>query len=325
MRGRYWLIALPALAACDHGAVFRPTGYGSDAPLNPSSPIRLTYSPGADDTPVWLPDEARILYSLQRLDRPDRDRCLGILPATGGTLERMICNSVPAGDTTRDLFESPAVSPGGRLAYMHTVQRINGFVVLREIVVATLAAPESGQSFSTQFPIATGQAYQAEQIRWLGDSALVYVADGNSGLFPGFTTTDKLGVVRVRLTGGKPTVEMVPGTDFATSLAVDTPDIIYFTVSGPLVFRRVLSTGAMTVAHNFGGLGVPTAIQVVGTLLTAVVNGQLYVVNLFSGTETALPAAGLQLVQLALERSGNRVVAEARSGANTDLWLFRLP
>ena len=49
-------LALAVLAACEHTEPFRPDDVGADGPLNPGSPAQVTFSPGQDLIPAWLPD-----------------------------------------------------------------------------------------------------------------------------------------------------------------------------------------------------------------------------------------------------------------------------
>src|SRR5256885_8825838 len=89
-------LALLLFLGCDHGTPFATGTYGSDQPFTAGSPRRLTYNLGQDRAPAWLPDESGIVYSFERTDRPDRDRCLGILPPEGGQRVSTICDVVPA-------------------------------------------------------------------------------------------------------------------------------------------------------------------------------------------------------------------------------------
>src|SRR5437879_277497 len=75
-----------ALASCGHSASFVAPGTGSDRPFAGGSPQRLTFNLGDDRAPAWLPDGSGLVYSFQRLDRPARDRCLGLLPPDVGRL-----------------------------------------------------------------------------------------------------------------------------------------------------------------------------------------------------------------------------------------------
>src|SRR2546421_10331964 len=106
-----------ALAGGGHSAPPAAPESGSSRPFAGGSPRRLTFNLGDDRAPAWLPDGSGLLYSLQRRDRPDRDRCLGLLPPDGGRLERPPCDANPAADDSTHVLTEPAPPPAGPLAY----------------------------------------------------------------------------------------------------------------------------------------------------------------------------------------------------------------
>src|SRR5574338_1719655 len=92
------LAAVLVLTACKHEAPLTPGVYPPNTPAGSGALVRLTFNPGVDLGPTWLPDGSGILYAMERTDRSDFDRCLALLPATGGTIEREICDRNPAAD-----------------------------------------------------------------------------------------------------------------------------------------------------------------------------------------------------------------------------------
>src|SRR5947199_248890 len=90
---------------------------GMDPPRAPAGPLgtgaalRLTYNPGTDLAPLWLPGGSGaggILYTAERVDRADHDRCFAILPPAGGAIERYVCRTSAADDSV-DVFENAAL------------------------------------------------------------------------------------------------------------------------------------------------------------------------------------------------------------------------
>src|SRR5260370_34020142 len=81
MTPRHGLLLIAVLAACEHTSPFRPGLYAPTGPLRSGSPLRLTYNPGQDLTPTWLPDGSAILYARERLERPGQDPLLAPVPA----------------------------------------------------------------------------------------------------------------------------------------------------------------------------------------------------------------------------------------------------
>src|SRR6185437_12208755 len=69
----------------------------------------------------------------------------------------------------------------------------------------------------------------------------------------------------------------VPGTDFASGVSPGaSEDEIYYTLGGDTrVFRRVLSSGDVSVAHDFGPAGIARDVDVAGGRLTAIVGGRV--------------------------------------------------
>jgi len=69
----------------------------------------------------------------------------------------------------------------------------------------------------------------------------------------------------------------VPGTELASGVSPGgTENEIYYTLSGDTrVYRRDLSSGAVSVAHDFGAAGIARDVHVVGQRMTAVVGGRV--------------------------------------------------
>ena len=111
--------ALVCLAlACKHDQPMSVGSYAPGGPFGSVVPLRLTYNPGEDLGPVWLPDRSGFIYTMERLDRDDKDRCLVLMPAGGGSIEREICDRIPAADDSVDAYGTAAIAPNGRLAYV---------------------------------------------------------------------------------------------------------------------------------------------------------------------------------------------------------------
>jgi hypothetical protein len=347
---RCGLLALAlVLAACEHTPPFPLGDYGVHQPFAPGSPRRLTFNLGNDYAPGWLADGSAILYSLVRLDTPHFDHCLGLLPATGGALSRVICDRAPGYRDSVTVFEEGAVAADGRLAYVASRSLVGALAPARTaLVLGTLAVPAPARLLqATPFPVPDGAGIA--QVRWLDASTLVYLAEridypNRCPFCPPDTLHTGLDVVRVDLGGATPVARVVAGTLNATSVTPgESADVLYYTLSGESgVHRRVLSSGADTVVHDFG-TGMARDVSVGGGRLAAVVGGNilvtydstlghaverdgggpLHVVELATGRDTIVASAP-PFRRPALSPSGKQLVAEAVSG-NLDLWLFDLP
>lgn len=340
---------LAALAACTHGEPFQTANYGSDQPAGTSSPARLTTSAAADGDAAWLADESGFYYTGDRVDRGDV-RCLMLLPPSGGRALRSLC---PDHADTFNVYLAAAAGPGGRLAFVRE-DRSRGAPFPNRVELA-VAAPESLgtprvlQSIPFTLP---GQptAVAVRQVRWLGTDALIYragfdgfVCDAAGACGPGQSVFVSVGfglvVQPVDPAAGGPA--FVTGTDLASSVAVSPDgDAVYYTVTGQSkVYRLVRSTGVVTVVFDRPG-SIVRDVQVAGNRLVAVVGGNvqyfvgqgvgpvqrdsggdLYVVDIGSGSFTAINPPQIFFQHPALSPSGTRLVAE--SGG--DLWLFNVP
>ena len=138
------LVLLLAVFACDHPTPPEPGAYTPGGPFDTAVPRQLTFSPGPDLSPAWLPDGSGIVYQFATIGRPDGDRCLGILPAAGGSLRAEICNTRVKSEDSTDAYGSPAVSAGGRLLYTRASdfwRFHNAAPAYQSIVVAPLTTP----------------------------------------------------------------------------------------------------------------------------------------------------------------------------------------
>lgn len=347
-------VALAALAACGHGEPMRIPDQGTDVPLEPGTPTRLTYNAGVDRDPVWLPDESGLLYSSDQLDRTDDDRCLVLLPPDGGRISRRWCNNADAARDSFNTFDAAAPGAGGLLAFVRTSRlltqtflRFNEFVVANQDSVAA-ARVLTGLPFTL-----SGVTYgSVSRISWLAGDRLVFRGD-----FSGTVCTDlgipctlapvTSGLDLLTLTVGSsgPPVA-IAGTALASSVAIDPAgDALFYTLQNDnRIFRLVISTGTSTVVHSFPPGTIVRDVQVAGARLVAVIDGTvtiltppvtnpgtpplqwdrggiLVVVDLASGDVTPLNSAAILYLRPAVSPSGTRLVAEARG----DLWLFTLP
>jgi hypothetical protein len=350
---------LAPLAGCDHSAPLGAGSYGSDQPFQGGSPRRLTYNLGQDRAPAWLPDESGIVYSYERTDRRDHDRCLAVLPPDGGQIRRTICVVSPAADDSTDLLTEPAADRAGRLAYLAARSRIaavdpTSTPTSTALVLSTLADPATQRALVT-FPYYasdTAPHSRASQPRWLGTDTLVYVAlrtgyERHCQGCPVDTVQTGVSIDLLDTSQPTPQVQVLAATRYASSVATGaTPGALYYTVGGDSrVFRRVVSTGSDAIVFDFGAAGIARDVQVVGSRLVAVVGGKvsfgfdsnlgyfvqqdsggpLHVVDLTTGADAVLAIPPLAFRRPALSPSGKRLVAEGYVAGTSDLWEFSLP
>jgi len=351
-----WLAA--AVVACGHTAPFGPGVYTPNGPLGGGATLRLTYNPGTDLAPAWLPSGGGILYSAERLDRVDRDRCFAVLPPAGGAIERYVCRTSAADDSV-DVFEGAALASDGQIAYVRArSHRLPGRPIspdVQALVVATLADPNNVRvlrPLAYTAPPPSGRIHEGiSHIGWLAQSRLVYLGEHVTypqacSNCPRDTVRTGIEVVTLDFAGATPVLAVVPTTDSASSVAVGaTGDTIYFTRNGDSrVYRYVFSSGQTDTVHDFGAAGIARDVGLANGRLVAVVGGdvtyvvdtvlgasqvdhggELHIVTLGTGAETVLGDSTSRFRRPAFSPDGTRLATELWANGRADLWLLDVP
>lgn len=305
---RWLMLLIPLAAACGHSEPFTAPDTELDQPRIPGNPAQLTYALGHETSPAWTPDGASIVYSFEVTDRPgspESDRCLAVIPAGGGTVTREICNRSAFEADSSETFDWPALNAVGDLAYVRSTRpgtiNDNRFGSL-------LVAPYINPAASTElrsFPFQGADAFYVElgSLRWLTDDQLVFIAMAEAVVDPCLPFASCEQLVRYgrnvhRLVASNPgTGTPVPGTGLATSVAAgENADVIYFTLADDSrVYRQALSTGASTVAHDFGG-PIARDVHYAAGRLAAIVGGRVTVFDADVGPVQVFDSGGLLMV-----------------------------
>lgn len=327
------------LAACSHSEPFTAPDEPLDGPLTPAVPVRLTYADGGPTAPTWTRDGDSVLYSYIRRGggfAVNEEGCLAILPASGGSIRREICSRSVFATQSADVFDLPALSPGGRLAFFHDGQPAAEGTGAEAILAAPFDAPSTYALVRT-FPFQADVFYVAPaSLSWLDDSRLVFIGIAEEQ----YTPCDECDPVLVRygravLAADATTpgaVGVVPGTQFATSVtAGESSDIIYYTLANDSrIYRQTLSTGEVTTAHDFGAPAIARDVSFAAGRLVVIVDGSVpvyaddigmiqgpnsggtpYVVVPGSGQAQAVPVPqAMWFRRPALSPDGSRIVAE---------------
>ena len=288
-RGLARWLPLCAVAACGHTEPFAPRNFNTDQPFNPSPPVQLTLNQGPDRRAGWLPDGSAILYSSQEWETEDKDVCLAVLPPTGGRQRARTCTFSINGDDLTESLESGSAQSDGRLAYVAAVSEIDALGPSNEtLVLSSLADPVTRSPLlSIPYTIPGRRVHRGiSQLRWLGPDRLLYLGEAVILSTPcQFCQMDTLrsGLDAVTLSvGGAPGApQAIAGTDNASGVSPgSTPDEIYYTLNGDgRVYRQILSTGDVVVAHDFGAAGIARDVHLTGNRLTAVVGGRVHFAN----------------------------------------------
>lgn len=283
IRGRGALEGLTMLLVlgCSHGEPFAVAEHTPDGPYAAGEPARLTFGDAVGE-PAWLPDGSAIVYAGGALTGVPPDRCLLVIPATGGSITSEVCNAAPLADIV-DSWAYPAAS-GDRLAfyYQNSVRGIAPTVA--GIYVAPLAAPVVlAPVRSIPFTAPEGMFYiAASHLTWLGNE-LLFIGYSEQTVMPcplcdPIRVEYPLALLRGPAEPGA-TFTAVPGIAFPTSAVPGaTADEIYFTLANDSrIYHRVLSTGAQNVVHDFAGDGIVRDLSYAAGRLAAVVGGKVKV------------------------------------------------
>jgi Tol biopolymer transport system component len=338
------ILVFGILTSCEHTEPFRPDEGGNAGPLFPASITRLTYSLGEDVIPAWLPDGSAFVYTAERRDRADHDRCLAFMPDSGGTITRYACKTVAADDSI-NVFDQAAIL-GDSIAYVRasTERFLQGIGPDgQDLVVAPLADPNAVRVLQ-QIPFTTpwGATYDAiSNVAWVGRSGQQLAFIGERVTYPRSCSSCKpdtvrtgVGLVIAAVAGATLALTRMPDGDSATSLAVSADgDTIYFTkVNDTRVFRRVLTAGQTDTLLDFV-TGVARDVTASGGLLAAVVGGSVpsptspdrggSLMLVSGGGPVQIGDSSVLFRRPALSPSGDRLVVSALTGSpNPDLWLF---
>ena len=274
------------IGACSHEEPLEPGVGGPAGPLVPGLPTRLTFSTGYDLSPNWLPDGSGILHSFdRRLDgRPDR--CLGLLPVSGGSRTLEFCAATEGSLDSLDALEGGGGSSEGLVLYQWSQSRVGDASPRNARLVAAPMARLSDVTTITLVPytIPGGRLHQlVGPVQWLDPDQAVYLGQDVlrprpcQGCIPDTIPVGRE-IVLVRLGPGAPQLSIIPGTEDATSVAADPAgDAIYFTrLLDTRVFRLGLAGGTPEEVFDFGAAGIARDVTVRGRKLLAVVGGEVF-------------------------------------------------
>ena len=333
------LLILVSLLGCGHTEPFVAPPTGTDQPFDASPPVRLTLNLGPDRGAAWLPDGSGIVYSAQQLGRQDKDVCLAVIPPAGGSQRRLTCDLTPTGADSADAVESPAPAPDGRVAFVEFGSRIGSILPSSSAIsLGSLTNPTARTRLRPLpytipgAPVHSG----ASQLRWLSPDRLLYLGERRdyhlhcARCVEWDTITTGLDLVSLDASMASSVPERIPGTENASGLSLGaTEDEIYYTLNGDArVYHRTLSTGEVSVVHDFGAAGIARDVHVVGNRLAAVVGGRvtfgtdslfgatqwdsggvLHLVDLQSAADVTLEGPGL-FRRPQISPSGSSIVVE---------------
>ena len=290
-------------AACTHSEPFEAPDDALEGPLVGGEPLQLTYADGGPSAPAWIPGGDTIIYAYPRRGggfSVNEEGCLAVLPSEGGTIRREICSRSVFATQAEDRFSLPSVSAERRLAFMHIGQATAGDAVREAILAAALDTP-SAYTIVRSFPF-QGDAFYlaAEDVQWLGESRIVLLGVAEEELPRPCPTCDPVIVrypraVLLADAGGSGATTLVPGTMLATSVSAgESEDVIYYTLAGDSrIYRQVLSTGQVMVAHDFGTSIVARGVHYAAGRIVAMIDGRYAIAEDEIGTLHTSESGGM--------------------------------
>jgi hypothetical protein len=245
----------------------------------------------------------------EAIDLSPRDRCLGELPVTGGTIRQVICPVSLASLDTLDNFFEPAPGPAGQLLYLREASPPNRLSPSSSaLMLADESAPLEGTVVQAYpYTASNGKLHQGiSHIRWLSGTRAVYLAEkvlylGPCPSCPPDTVRTGIEIVQLDLAGPAPTLSIVPNSDEVSSIdATDDPDQLIITRNGdPRVYQLSISTGATTVVYDFGPGEIARDAQVRGDRLYAIIRGRIsFVIDTILGPVQKDESGQLVMVDL---------------------------
>jgi len=274
--------------ACSHSDTFSTPVSAVGSP-GTGPDVQLTFNPDQDYWPIWTQDGQGILYAFVDPQLPNH-RCLGLLPAAGGTRLWQLCDNRSLRADTVSSFAGYALDAAGRLLFAEAVSpaRLGGGTPPNVTLwLADTASPYRRTPLLT-LPTTVGSTVVTwlSEIVWTGSNAFLALGQQFNVLphcvtigRPLHTTTlcstsDTIfagagTVVSGVITGTHATLQAVAGTDSATSytLAENGASIVFTRHHDLRLFRVPTGGGAsapLPIQWNYPHTDIPVAGELAG-------------------------------------------------------------
>jgi hypothetical protein len=317
LRARVRSLLLPAafLAAwaCSHSEPFQDPDETSNGPFDPAIPIQLTYNPGLDLTPAFLPGDTIVLYSFSQSGALNPNQCIGALPVAGGTRVDESCPRSAAALDSTERYQNPVPLNDSMIVLVQSA-RLKGDGADAITLLGTAPWRAADQLVPRlEFPFTSPSGVfeiSADFVSLTGGSSLAYLGMIDLSACPGSTPfCDQPVLIRVGREIGQLDLQstgdpsIAPGSAWATSVATGRgAGAFLFTLPFDTRVYERQADGSTTTLFDFA----PDIVRdpmVVGNQLVAIVGG------------TVLEFTGDVGVPLQVDGGGNIALVDLGSGS----------
>ena len=321
-------IATGFLLACSHTDPVATVDVPREGPFGAASPVRLTLNPGQDLFPTYSDDGASILYTYEAVGRRDHDRCIGILPAAGGTRLAEICETRPGSADSTDAVTSGALDSSGRLLFLQATSRIGaGLPHNTRLRLSDTTYGTAPRTLLT-FPLNVGGAAidWLTNIRWTGDNTFLALGQLMTLVPLGGAARDTVfftvAVFRGTISGQTATLAPIDGTGGVNGYAVSDDGTAVIVASGAPV-GRVPITGGPRVPIPLAGMSTFSDVDCQRGQCIGLSNNVLWGFPEAGGTPVQLNVSSVPFWSVPRLSPLNGDVVLATAFAARDLYLFR--
>lgn len=263
---RRYLALLVAACGC-HSSPFADVSH-TVGPFSTGADVPLTFNADQNYWPMWTEDGRGILYAFVEPGKPSH-RCVGLLPAAGGTRLWELCDNRQVRTDTLSSYTGFALDSSGRLLLVESLAKRSADPTPLQVV--TLWITDTANPYVRtpllQFPANAGFSVvqMLTDMQWTGhDSFLalgqqvntlphcIVIVVGNT-LATQCLSRDTVYsggiVVRGTIAAGAVTLQPVSGTDGAVAYSLaEGGNSIVFALSGAAQLYRVPATGGAATA-----------------------------------------------------------------------------
>ncbi|HEY4321532.1 MAG TPA: hypothetical protein VGM77_10180 [Gemmatimonadales bacterium] len=257
---------LTTVIAC-HAEPYDTPAEAALGPRTTGDEVQLTYSSEQDYWPAWTEDGQGILYAFVDPSHP-RHRCIGLLPAAGGTRRWQLCDNRGIRNDTLSSYGAFALDTAGRLLVAEATASVGLYDPIPRV---TLWLADSADPYRRQQLLVLPVTVGATPVTWLADLQWTgpttflalgqLVATETEVGIPTDTSFSSGGiVVEGTIANGQATLRPIAGTDSATGYSLaEGGSVIAFARRHDLRIATVPRAGGVATPAPIVRTGLDTA------------------------------------------------------------------